>query len=369
MAGPATGPARPTLRAALASGDRTAVGEALRDGPVVVPHLTRADGTPQVRVFPSPDGSAAPYELCLFSSASSLAAFLGDDPGRELSLRRRDSLAPFLRRHGAALARAVVDPAGSDAMPFGVAELLAVLETDPVDGDPTGLFDRTGAGISPEGREALATAGDPGGSRGIGIELNLPDHWAVLDLEDPERRDAQVRNVVAQQTAVLGDRGAPLRRELRGKLVDAAVTAASAGAQVMAYLALPGTRAALALSLTLYWHDLGPQVGPLTHLRRLQERLATSTGPGGSLTRTETLSGPFLRHLRIARGAQEVGGEHVPLLLVDYWAEAPGRRSVARLSFSSPHVELREQLLTLTDKVLFATEWLMSAPVDLAGRD
>ncbi|MGC5166347.1 hypothetical protein [Luteimicrobium sp. DT211] len=358
---PASGQ-NPDLAAALASGDRAAVGRALREGPVVVPHLTRDDGTPQVRVFPAPEGSTAPYEVCVFSSAASLADFLGDDPGRDFSLRRRDSLAPFLRRHGAALERVVVDPAGAHATAFTVAEVLAALETAPVADDPTGLFDDTGAGISPEGREALATADQPGGSRGIGIELNLPDHWVLLDLEDPEARDKEIRDVVKRQTAALGDRGASLRRDLRDRMIDAAAKAASAGGQVMAYLVLPGTNAALALSLTLYWHDLGPEADGLPHLRRLQDRLGNGLGPDDALTRTETLSGPFLRHVRVGRGAEELGAQDVPLLLIDYWAEAPGRQSVARLAFSTPHLEIREQVLTLTDKVLFATEWLMSEP-------
>jgi hypothetical protein len=352
------------LSAALASGDAAAVGRALRDGPVIVPHLTRDDGTPQVRVFPAPDGSTAPYEVCLFSAASSLASFLGDDPGRDFSLRRRDSLAPFLRRHGAALARVVVDPAGPHPMVLEVSETLAALETSPVADDPTGLFDDTGSGISPEGRDALATADEPGGSRGIGIELNLPDHWVLLDLEDPEARDQEIRDVVKRQTASLGDRGASLRRDLRDKMIDAATKAASAGGQVMAYLVLPGPNAALALNVTLYWHDLGPETDGVPHLRRLQDRLGSRLGTDDALTRTETLSGPFLRHVRVGRGAEELGAQDVPLLLVDYWAEAPGRQSVARLAFSTPHVEIREQMLTLTDKVLFATEWLMSLPGD-----
>ncbi|WP_157803809.1 hypothetical protein [Luteimicrobium subarcticum] len=248
-----------------------AVLRALRDGPVVVPHLTRDDGTPQVRVFPAATplrearadatGTYAPadeggstFDLCVFSSAATLEEFLGDDPGREFSLRRRDSLAPFLRRHGAALSRVVVDPGSPGAMAFTVAEALAALETAPAEDDPTGLFDATGAGISPEGREALASVDEPGGSRGVGLELNLPDHWALLDLE------------------------------------DAASRAAGAGGQVMAYLALPGENAAVALQVTLYWHDLGP-VTTVSHLRRIQERLA-ATDPGDELTRTETLSGP-----------------------------------------------------------------------------
>lgn len=350
------------LTAALASGDRAAVGRALRDDVVVVPILERADGTPQVRVFPAPEGSAAPYEVCLFSSAQALAGFLQDDPGREFSLRRRDSLVPFLRRHGAALGRVVVDPGGAHAMTFEVSELLAAFDGEAPADDPTGLFDESGAGISIEGLQAMATVDESGGSRGIGIELNLPDHWAIIDLEDPETRDRQIREIVKQQTAVLSDRGAPLRRDLRERLGDVAARAAGAGGQVMAYLLLPGQEVALALNLTLYWHDLGPQAGGTSHLGRIDDRLHPGLGPDDALTRTETLSGPFLRHVRVTRGAEDVGGQDVALLLIDYWAEAPGGQSVVRLAFSTPHVEIRDAMLGLTDKVLFATEWLMSEP-------
>ncbi len=362
FAGPEPGVGSPRLGAALAAGERSGVGRALQHDAVVVPHLEREDGTPQVRVFPAPEGSAAPYELCLFSSAQALSDFLQDDPGREFSLRSRDSLAPFLRRHGAALARVVVDPAGPYSMTFRVPELLAALDGEPPSDDPTGLFDETGAGISIEGLQAMATVGEPGGSRGIGIELNLPDHWAIIDLEEPETRDRQIREIVKVQTRTLNDRSAPLRRDMREKMVDVAAKAAGAGGRVMAYLLLPGQDAALALNLTLYWHDLGPQAGHMPHLQRIQERIEAGRGPDDTLTRTETLSGPFLRHVRLTRGSEEVGGQDVPLLLIDYWAEAPGGQSVARLAFSTPHVEIRDAMLGLTDKVLFATEWLMSAP-------
>ena len=130
----------------------------------------------------------------------------------------------------------------------------------------------------------------------------------------------------------------------------------------MAYLLLPGQEAALALNLTLYWHDLGPQAGDTSHLGRIHDRLHPGLGPDDALTRTETLSGPFLRHVRVTRGAEDVGGQDVALLLIDYWAEAPGGQSVVRLAFSTPHVEIRDAMLGLTDKVLFATEWLMSEP-------
>jgi hypothetical protein len=350
------------LALALAAGDRAAVGRSLRDDVVVVPILDREDGTPQVQVFPAPEGSDKLYQLHLFSSTQTLATFLEDAPDRAFSLRRRESLAPFITRHGAALEQVVIDPAGPSPMTFGVAETLALLDPQPPADDPTGLFDETGAGISGEALHALGTVEDPGGYRGIGIELNLPDHWAIVELDEPEQRERQIREIVKQQTVKLGDRSAPLRRDLRQKMIEVADKAEAAGGKVMAYLLLPGQETALALNATLYWHDLGPEAGSTSHLKRIQDRLEANLGPDDALTRTETLSGPFLRHIRLTHGSEEVGGQDVPLLLIDYWAEAPGKQSVARLAFSTPHVGIRDEMLRLTDKVLFSTEWILGQP-------
>ncbi|MFI9486384.1 SseB family protein [Promicromonospora sp. NPDC052451] len=352
------------LARALAAGDRAAVGRALRDDVVVVPILDREDGTPQVQVFPAPEGSVRPYQLCLFSTTQTLATFLQDAPERAFSMRRRDSMAPFVTRHGAALEQVVIDPAGPSPMTFGVTDFLTALDPQPPADDPTGLFDETGTGISGEALHALGTVEEPGGFRGLGIELNLPEHWAVIELDEPERRERQIRDIVKQQTAKLGDRSAPLRRDLREKLIEVADKAEAAGGKVMAYLLLPGQEATLALNLTLYWHDLGPEAGSSSHLQRVQDRIGADLGPDDALTRTETLSGPFLRHVRLGQGSEEVGGQNLPLLLVDYWAEAPGRQSVARLSFSTPHVGIRDEMLRLTDKVLFSTEWILGQPTE-----
>lgn len=359
----------PALAAALAAGDLPAVSQALQSDAVVVPILDRGDGTPQIQVFPAPEGSAGLYQLHVFSSTQTLSAFLRDAPDRAFSLRRRESLAPFVNQHGAALARVVLDAAGPHPMTFAVDEFLDRLDPQPPADDPTGLFDETGAGISGEALYALGTVDDPGGYRGIGIELNLPDHWAMIELDEPEQRERQIREIVKKQTAKLGDRSAPLRRDLREKMEDAASRAESAGGKIMAYLLLPGENVALALNVTLYWHDLGPETGSSSHLQRIQDRLSANPSPEDVLTRTETLSGPFLRHIRLTRGSDEVGGQDVPLMLVDYWAEAPGRQSVARLAFSTPHVEARESMLRLTDKVLFSTEWILGQPSDSADAE
>lgn len=352
----------PALARALAAGDRAAVGEALRDDAVVVPILDRGDGTPQVQAFPAPEGAARPHQLCLFSSTQTLGEFLGDAPDRAFSLRRRESLAPFVTRHGDALEQVVIDAAGPSPMTFGAAEFLALLDPQAPADDPTGLFDETGAGISGEALHALGTVDEPGGFRGIGIEMNLPDHWAIIELDEPEQRERQIREIVKQQTAKLGDRSAPLRRDLREKMIEVADKAEAAGGKAMAYLLLPGQEATLALNVTLYWHDLGPEAGSASHLQRIQDRLGANPGPDDALTRTETLSGPFLRHIRLTHGSEEVGGQDVPLLLIDYWAEAPGKQSVARLAFSTPHVGIRDEMLRLTDKVLFSTEWILGRP-------
>jgi hypothetical protein len=359
---PQSGDGSLALALALATGDRAAVGQALHDDAVVVPILDREDGTPQVQVFPAPEGAEKPYQLHLFSSTQTLSAFLQDAPDRAFSLRRRESLAPFITRHGAALEQVVIDPAGPSPMTLGTTEILAALDPEPPADDPTGMFDETGSGISGEALHALGTVEDPGGYRGIGIELNLPDHWSMIELDEPERRERQIREIVKKQTVKLSDRSAPLRRDLREKMIEVADKAEAAGGKIMAYLLLPGQETALALNLTLYWHDLGPEAGTASHLQRVQDRLTSGLGPDDALTRTETLSGPFLRHIRQSQGAEEVGGQDLPLLLIDYWAEAPGKQAVARLAFSTPHIGIRDEMLRLTDKVLFSTEWILGQP-------
>jgi hypothetical protein len=127
---PEVGSERPA--AALEAQDVPAIGQALRHDVVVVPILRPADGEAQNRVFEAPEGSARPYELCLFSSAQTLAEHLTPDaPDREFALRRGTTLVPFLVQHAEAIERVAFDPAGPHPMAATPEDVLLVLVPQP----------------------------------------------------------------------------------------------------------------------------------------------------------------------------------------------------------------------------------------------
>jgi hypothetical protein len=334
------------LAAALAAQDVPAIGQALRHDVVVVPIVRGPDGETQNRVFEPPAGSTRPYELCLFSSARTLAAFLRGAPDREFALRRGDTLAPFLERHADVLERVVFDPAGPHPMAASVADVSALLVPQPGDDELAWVTGPDPEPARPEDR-----------LRSVGFDLRLPEQWAVIELDDADARARQVRELVRRQTRVLGDRGARLRQDLRAWLESAGERAVSAGGRLQAFLLEHDDRAALALSLTVYWHELGPELGGSPHLERIENRIRAGLAEGDAVVGAETTAGPLLRHVRERRGAPEVGGEGHAVLLVDYWLASPDRRGAVQLAFSTPHVAARAAVLRLTDNVVLATGW------------
>lgn len=374
------------LAAALEAQDVPAIGQALRHDVVVVPILRPADGETQNRVFEAPEGSARPYELCLFSSAQTLAAYLtADAPDREFALRRGTTLVPFLVQHAEAIERVAFDPAGPHPMVATPEDVLLVLASQPGDDDvawvagdlpdigdtsPVAEDDTTptdeieGAVVplselTPDDADAIAHA------RAVGFDLNLPRQWAVIELDDDERRRQQVRRLVKQQTTVLGDRGSRLRRDMREWLERAGERASSAGGRLLAFLLQRTDDAALALSLVLYWHDLGPETGGQPHLVRVADRIRPTLTERDTLVGSETPAGPFVRHAHVERGAADVGGEDLEMLVLDYWLAAPGGRGIVQLAFSTPHVDAREAITLLADNVVLATAWVVEDGADL----
>jgi hypothetical protein len=353
------------LAEALATQDVAAIAQALRHDFVVVPIVRPADGETQNRVFAAPEGSARPYELCLFSSAHTLAAFLGDAPDREFALRRGSTLVPFLQRHADAIERVVFDPAGPHPMAATPEDVLLALEPQPGDDDVAWVTGGDG-GSGPAAVVPLEGPDDDGdepgsarpGERAVGFDVRLPEQWAVIQLDDAETRQRQVRELVRRQTKVLGDRGARLRRDMREWLERTGSEATTAGGKLLAFLLQRDEKAALALSLVLYWHHLGPEFGG-PHLTHIGEKIRAGLGPDDELVGSQTAAGPFLRHSRLTRGAAELEADAYPLLVIDYWLAAPDRRGTVQLSFSTPHVDAREAITLLTDNVMLATGWVL----------
>lgn len=352
------------LAAALAAKDVAAIGQALRHDYVVVPQIRTPEGELQVRVFESehPDGPT-PYELCLFSSTETLAAYLADNPDREFALQRGQSLAPFLEQYRTVIERVVFDPAGPHPMMAIVDDVLQSLQPQPGDDDVAWVASAPGGSL-----EEAALPLDPRRSTVVGLDIALSREWFVIELEDAAVRDEQVSQLVRQQLATLGP--APvLRAELERWLRQSCERATSAGGRFLAYLLQRNEIAALALNVAMYWHALGPAIGDVSHLDRLTERLRSTLEAEAELVGAETLAGPFIRHSRVGAGAAELGASETPLLLVDYWLEFPDLRGLCLLNFSSPHVSIEPQLLLLMDNIVLTGAWVRETDRDGTDRD
>ena len=316
------------LAAALKRQDVAAIGQSLRHDYVAVPQLRTETGDLQVRVFESehPLG-ATPYELCLFSSTETLAAYLGDNGDREFALQRGRSFSPFLEQYRDLIERVVFDPAGPHPMMAVPGDVLWSLEPHPGDDDVAWVQSAPGGTL---GEAELPL--DAERSTVVGLDIALSREWFVIELTDAAARDDQVSILVRQQLATLGP--APvLRAELERWLRESCERATSAGGRFLAYLLQRNEIAALALNVAMYWHPLGPAIGDVSHLDRLAARLRSGLTGGSELVGAETLAGPFVRHSRVGTGAAELGASETPLLLVDYWLQFPDLRGLCLLSF------------------------------------
>ena len=338
------------LAAALAAHDVAAIGQALRHDFVVVPMVPAsssdaAEGSRerQVRVFPPHEANAEkPYVLALFSSTATLAAYLADSPVREFDLRRGTSLEPFLRANLSSLERVYFDPAGPHAMQASPEDVLWSLQPTPSDDEVAWSAGEVAAPVQDE-------------LRTVGMDVPLSREWFVITLNDEPKRNREIDELVSRQLKTIG--AAPvLRQELAKWLRASCARAASAGGRFQAYLLQRNEKTALALSLTMYWQDLGPALGD-GHLDAMTRKLRGELGDG-ELLGAETEAGPFVRHTRQVSGAAEVGGEGTTLLVADYWLEFPDKRGLCLLSFSSPHTDIREQLLLLTDNIVLNAAWV-----------
>jgi hypothetical protein len=345
---PDVGSAR--LAAALEAGDWQAIGQALRHDYVVLPLIDTDDGETQNRVFPSNDASGKkPYALALFSSTSALELFLGDDDRRQFALVRGPGLEPFLRQHHDVLHRVHFDPAGPHPGSADVDDVLRALEPR--------LLDDEVAWASAQPSAADAVPAVAPGDRAIAIDTPLGPDWAVVDVTDAAVRAQQVRRLLDEQLGGFLNR--KLRADFEAWFTRASELALGAGGRFLAFLVRRSDKAAAAVNLALYWHELGPAIGDASHLERMTERLRGELAADDELVGAETPAGPFIRHTRLRRAAAELEGADRELLVVDYWLAFPDGRGLAQYSFSSPHVEQREALLLLFDNIVVRARWVM----------
>ena len=355
---PASGVGSERLAAALAAGDIPAVGQALRHDIVVVPLTRGPEGEPQTRVFSidEPQAGQPPWALYVFSSVDSFATFIKDDENREFAIQPGLALASIIVGHAEHLGLVVFDAAGPHGMAAVPSDVLAALQPQPGDDEVAWVTD-SAAERATDDLEPFPRDADPLQSRAVGFDIALAGDWAPIQLDDDEQREEQAREIVRSQ---LGRFLNPqLRGELERTIADAAARAAAAGGTFMAYSLNRNDRAALALSLVLYWRPLGPPIGDRPHLDRLEEQLRATPGSQGAVIRSETNAGPLVRHSRVNVADAESGGADV--LLIDYWLEFPDRRGLALVSFSSTHAQLTDQLLLLCDNILLTGAWVMES--------
>jgi hypothetical protein len=356
------------LAEALASGRVSGILDALAGDVVVVPVVRRADGGLDTRVFPAGPGSGEPHDLCLFSSAATLDAFLGASPERLFIIQHGAALVDYCDRHGDSIGRVVFDPAGPNPMAVAARDLVA-LKADDVWGDIAWPDDDED---DDEDDEDEGEDGDGAGPpEGLAVRFDVPltKHWRTVPLADEVARDQQIRRLVKDQTRVLGDKGASLRRDLREWFGRTAEKALAHGGVRLAFMTARTEEAAAAISLTQYWHDLGAPTGAEPHIDRVASRLLSQGTADDEFLKVDTPDGRVIRHVRVRQGAAEVGGGETPLLLIDYWLAAPGGRSVAQVSFSTPHLLARDSVLTLADTIVADGDWAVAEPPDAADPD
>ncbi|MCC2333601.1 hypothetical protein [Cellulomonas wangsupingiae] len=204
---------------------------------------------------------------------------------------------------------------------------------------------------------------------GIGdgtVTVLLPDDWAVLDLEDDAARTACVEELVARRLGGVPDL-APLQAAMRQELLWSTERAARAGGVLMALAAGTGGAPPVPASLTVYRvpGSLGARG------RAAMTSVLASDEPGHTLDLGEGPAGTVLRRVRPPTGASSglTGDREVPALVADYWVEPTPGAQLVYLVFSSPLVDLRDELLGLFDTVVSSVRVLEPATPRTAQED
>ncbi len=320
----------PVLAAALATGEPAEVLDGLAFGMALVPVIAGPEGY-QAAAFAAKGGG--PADLLLFSSAVSYAAFVGSSVLRHFVVRHGVGAIELAVRHAAVLRDLVLDPGQPHSTTLPVSLFVEILSSAAAEG--------IGAEVELDEEEAESLP--------VAFKPALTKHWALLDLRDEEGRDQQIRELVKRQTRSLSDRGAGLRQDMRVWLRRMAQQAASAGGRDFGFLLSDVPDSAAAVSVVTYWHELGPTGNPLD---QLEQTLLSESGEGDALVRLRVDGDEVLRHGRVRSGAADVGGSSVPLLLIDYWIAVPGSSNLAQVSFTTPHVMVRDAITAMTDTIV-----------------
>ena len=342
---PLTALGAPPLAGSLAELNLSGVFAALSTGVAVLPVLLDEDGSALTRVFGARTAGAKPYDLCLFSSAATLGAFLADDAERCFVIQPAPALIQHTVDHMDVLDALVFDPAGPTPLRIPTRTLKRLLDDHAQPTEPS----------EPEETETTETTAQP--ARVTGFTLDLDPQWGAVDLTDRTSMARQIERLVVRQTRNLGDQGAGLRLQMREWLAGAGAQAAEHGGLQLAFLLARTDKAAAALSVVTYLHAFGDEAEGLAHLDQIAESLAKRAGPDDAFVRIDLGEHQMLRHSRIKSGPDALGAAAVPLLLIDYWIPAPDHDHVAHVAFSTPHVDAADAMTTLADNVVLNGRW------------
>ncbi|MCL2481976.1 MAG: hypothetical protein FWF43_00870 [Propionibacteriaceae bacterium] len=332
------------LAAALGSRDLPAVLEVLAVDLVAVPVVVSGDGVVSTRVFRSAEDSAY-LDLCVFSSARSLDGFLGQDGERCFTFIQGTAVVSYVAEQCDRVKDVVFDPAGPVSMRISAANLTSFLDEDaPVE-------------------ETIPQ--DPPTGEVTGFDLPLNAQWGRIHLTDPVTRERDIRALVADQTRVLGDQGASVRREVQDWLSKAASQASLAGGMTMAFLLERTNEAAAAVTVTSYLLSLGPAPEDSTHLDDITKQVLDTSSSDDIVMRIDAGQTVIIRRTRIGHGDPQVGGSDVQLLHLAYWLVAPDNEHAVHVVFSSPHLPAQEAITKLADNMVLEGRWVFRDTTDL----
>jgi hypothetical protein len=344
------------LGKALDGADFASVLEALGFDVVLVP-VAVVNGVPQVAGFQSAatdnadDDMSAPgaVDLFLFSSAGSLAAFLGSSAQRLFIAIHGVAMLGFLAEHPGVVRNVVFDAAGPSPMQIPADDLGQLIDLD----------------APAPNLQVIEEPVDP--DKVTGFELPFDDGlWAVIDLEDQERAADQVRGLVRRQTRSMGhaQNAGQIRFQLRGALDRVCKKAAGNGGQRLAFLLAGTDELAASLSVVSYWHDLSNVALGDMRLGMIQEWLVGQRQPDDRLTRISAGDTDILRNVRVRSKKTELDEQARPLLEADYWIPGPDYGHVAQISFSTPMVPNASAVLKLADDLVLSGKWATVAEPD-----
>ena len=198
------------------------------------------------------------------------------------------------------------------------------------------------------------------------LSVVLPPTWWWIPLSPDGARVRAVDKLVDTQFKGVDDQPI-LKRHLRDQLLEATTSAFQGQGRVMAISLHRVGDIPVPATMTIYDVRTGmspPGVG-MTPLEMVQGHLAarddTGAGPSEDRDTAEVNAGPVLRRVVERQPSEDAGDDEQPMLVADYWVQNPSADGVAKVTFSTPLVPLREAMVELFDAVLGTAAWEQDA--------